>query len=215
MKKIFTIFLYLIFIKYIIAGLDVGDVFQLPEPEFEGGMPLFEALNKRQTSRNFDPLISLTPQELSQALWSCYGENRPKGYKTTPSATGWYPLLIYVFLEEGVFTYEASDHTLTKILNGDYRNMTGAQTAVVTKAGVNIVLIGDFRKKSSMGDDDDHKLRSIYLDSGHCTMALYLFAAANNMKAVVREMVDVDPLFKLLGLTKEDYVFSLAFSLGY
>jgi hypothetical protein len=46
-------------------------------------------------------------------------------------------------------------------------------------------------------------------------MALYLFAAANNMKAVVREMVDVDPLFKLLGLAKEDYVFSLAFSLGY
>ena len=215
MKKILNIFLYLIFFSHITTALDVGDVFQLPEPEIEGGMPLFEALNKRQTSRNFDPLIKLTPQILSQALWSCYGENRPKGYKTTPSATAWYPLTVYVFLEEGVFTYDATEHTITKIIDGDYRNVTGTQQSIVTKASANFVLIGDLSKKSSMDDDEAHKLRSIYLDSGHCTMALYLFAAANDLKAVVRGMVDVDPLFKLLDLTKEDHVFSLAFSLGY
>ena len=66
-----------------------------------------------------------------------------------------------------------------------------------------------------MGDDEAHKLRSIYLDSGHCTMDLYLFAASNNMKGAVKAMVDVDPLFEFLGLKKGDYIFSLAFSLGY
>ena len=45
----------------------------------------FEALNKRQYSRDFGTSTKLTPQELSQSLWSCYGENRPKGYKTTLS----------------------------------------------------------------------------------------------------------------------------------
>ena len=73
-----------------------------------------------------------------QALWSCYGENRPKA--------SWYPLLIYVFLEEGVFLYEASQHTITNIFDGDYRYLAGAQTDVVTKARANFVLIGDLKK---------------------------------------------------------------------
>ena len=215
MKKAYFIILAILLFNYSKLILNTGEVIQLPEPEKEGGMPLNEALNKRQSSRNFDPSIKLTPEQISQALWSCYGENRPKGYKTTPSATGWYPLLIYVFLEEGVFLYEASQHSITKIFDGDYRYLAGAQTDIVTKAGANFVLIGDLKKKSSMGDDEEHKLRSIYLDSGHCTMGLYLFAASNNMKGVVRAMVDVDPLFEFLGLKKGDYIFSLAFSLGY
>ena len=215
MKRIFIVCLYLIFIKYINSGLNIGDVLQLPEPEKEGGMPLYEALNKRQSLRNFDPSIKLTPQILSQALWSCYGENRPNGFKTTPSAKAWYPLMIYIFLEEGVFKYESSNHVLIKILDGDHRDMAGTQTAVVTKARANIVLIGDLKKQSRMDDDINHKLRSIYLDSGHCTMGLSLFAASNNMKGVVRAMVDSDSLLELLGLTNEDYIFSLSYSLGY
>ena len=215
MKRIFIVCLYLIFIKYINSGLNIGDVLQLPEPEKEGGMPLYEALNKRQSLRNFDPSIKLTPQILSQALWSCYGENRPNGFKTTPSAKAWYPLMIYIFLEEGVFKYESSNHVLIKILDGDHRDMAGTQTAVVTKARANIVLIGDLKKQSRMDDDINHKLRSIYLDSGHCTMGLSLFAASNNMKGVIRGMVNSDSLLELLGLTKGDYIFSLAYSLGY
>ena len=46
-------------------------------------------------------------------------------------------------------------------------------------------------------------------------MALYLVGASYNMKAVARSMVDADPLLELLGLNKEDYIFTLAFSLGY
>ena len=93
--------------------------------------------------------------------------------------------------------------------------MTGTQTDVVTKAAADFVFIADFKKESSMGDDVEHKKRSIYLDTGHSTMALYLFAASNNLKGVARAMVDVDPLLELLGLNKEDYIFTLSFSLGF
>ena len=215
MKRLFIVCLYLIFIKYINSGLNIGDVLQLPEPEKEGGMPLYEALNKRQSLRNFDPSIKLTPQILSQALWSCYGENRPNGFKTTPSAKAWYPLMIYIFLEEGVFKYESSNHVLIKILNGDHRHMTGTQTDIVTKARANIVLIGDLKKQSRIEDDINQRLLAIHLDTGHCTMGLSLFAASNNMKGVIRGMVNSDSLLELLGLTKGDYIFSLAYSLGY
>ena len=46
-------------------------------------------------------------------------------------------------------------------------------------------------------------------------MGLSLFASAHNMKGVVRGKVNSESLKELLGLNKEDYLFSLAFSLGY
>ena len=66
-----------------------------------------------------------------------------------------------------------------------------------------------------MDGDDAHKFRSIYLDTGHVTMALSLFASSMNMKGVCRAMVDTEPLLEFLRLNKEDYIFTLAYSLGY
>ena len=211
MKRFYIFLITILIIKYCSSQ----NIIKLPEPKTEGGMPLNEALNNRKSSRDFDMSTGLTQEIISQALWSCYGTNRPNGYKTTPSATGWYPLIVYVFLEVGVFKYDPKKNTLTQILSGDYRYMTGTQTSIVTNARINFVFIADFKKKSSMDGDDEHKLRSIYLDTGHCSMALGLFAASNNMKGVPREMVEAEPLLELLGLSKEDYKFTLSFSLGY
>ena len=206
---------YIIFIIQFYSSLTSSEIIQLPDPEIEGGMPLNEALSKRQSSRVFDPTKGLTPEIISQALWSCYGANRPNGYKTTPSAKAWFPLMVYIFLEVGVFQYDPQSNTLIKIKSGDYRDITGSQTSIVTNARINFIFIADFKKKSPMDDDYEHKLRSIYLDTGHCSMALGLFAASNNMNGVPRAMVEVDPLLELLQLKKEDYIFTLSFSLGY
>ena len=212
--NIFCIFLFTItLINYSNSNQIEGEVYLLPAPEKEGGMPFNEALNKRQSQRDFNDTKKLTPQVFSQALWSCYGTNRDNGYKTTPSAVSWFPLIAYLFIDSGVFKYDPSNHSLIKVLDGDYRYMTGTQTELVTKAGADFVFIADFKKESSM--EDDHKRRSIYLDTGHVSMALYLVGASYNMKAVARAMVDADPLLELLGLNKEDYIFTLAFSLGY
>ena len=212
MRKYFLSLTILLLLNFC-TNTEVGDIIKLPEPKKEGGMPLNEALSKRKSSRDFDPSIELTPEIISQALWCCYGPNRENGHKTTPSANAWYPLIVYVFLEEGVYQYEPNDNTLTKLLSGDFRDMTGTQKSVVTKASVNFVFIGDLKKPTKY--EGETKLIAIYSDTGHCSMALGLFASANNMKGVTREMVDVDPLLELLGLPKEDYMFALSFSLGY
>ena len=215
MKQLYIILFSLIIIVQTQFNIKLGETYLLPEPEKEGGMPLNEALSKRQSQRDYNETQKLSPQLLSQALWSCYGANRDNGFKTTPSAVAWFPLIIYIFLEDGVYKYDPSNHSVIKFLEEDYRYMTGTQTDVVTTAAADFVFIADFKKESSMGDDVEHKKRSIYLDTGHSTMALYLFAASNNLKGVARAMVDADPLLELLGLNKEDYIFTLSFSLGF
>ena len=211
MKQFYMIIFLFLYIQYIVS-YEVGDIIQLPEPQKDGGMTLYEALNNRKSSRDFDVTKKIDDYILSQALWSCYGVNRPNGYRTTPSAVAWFPLIIYAFLEEGVFKYNPLDNTLTVVLIGDYREKTGTQ-AYAAKAAVNFVVVADYNKKTSL--NDENKKKYIYLDTGHCTMGFSLFAAANNMKGVDRGMVDIDPLLELLGLAKEDYVFTLAYSLGY
>ena len=193
---------------------DPGDIIELPEPQREGGAPLYEAVNNRKSQRDFNSSIKVSAEIISQALWVCYGVREGK-FRTVPSAKAWYSLLTYVFLEEGVFKYNPTGHNLIKLFNGDHRALTGTQTSVVTNARINFVFIANFRKKSAKDGDDAHKLRSIYLDSGHVTMALSLYAATNNMKGVVRAMVEPDPLLEFLRLNKEDYIFTIAYSLGY
>ncbi len=214
MKTIYIALFIILYLQFCLST-EVGEKVQLPEPETSGGMTLNEALNNRKTSRDFDGTKKIDLQTLSQALWSCYGVNRPNGYRTTPSAKSWFPLIVYVFLDDGVYRYEPKENMLTKVLDGDQRSYAGSQQAIVTNASVNFVIFGDFNKKSSMDGDDEHKIRSIYLDTGHCTMGLSLFASSQNMKGVVRGLVDADKVLELLGLNKKDYLFSLAFSLGY
>ena len=210
---IFTIFL----LFNSCNNVEVGDVIKLPEPQREGGMPLYEALNHRKSSRDFDDSTELTEELLSQALWSCYGYadgNEGEVHRTVPSGKGWYPFLIYVFKKDGVFLYNPEGHELTKLFDGDYRSLTGTQTEVVTKAGVNLVFFGDINKKSKIEELSIKRLAFKY-DIGHVSMALYLFAAANNMKAVLRGNLNEPRLYKFLGLNTNDYVLTLSFSLGY
>ena len=215
MKNFFIILSSLIIISYCQFNIKLGETYLLPAPEKEGGMPLNEAFNKRQSQRDYDETKKLSPQLLSQALWSCYGANRDNGLKCTPSAVALFPLTVYIFLDDGVYKYDPSNHSIIKLLEGDYRYMTGTQTDIVTKAAANFIFIGDLKKESPIGDDIELKKRFIYLDTGHSTMALYLFAASNNLKGVTRAMVEVDPLLELLGLNKKEYIFSLSFSLGF
>ena len=213
MKRYFFSLVILLLLNFCFNS-DIGDIIELPEPQREGGAPLYEAVNNRKSQRDFNNSIKVSAEIISQALWVCYGVREGK-FRTVPSAKAWYSLLTYVFLEEGVFKYNPTGHNLIKLFNGDHRALTGTQTSVVTNARINFVFIANFRKKSAMDGDDAHKFRSIYLDSGHVTMALSLYAAANDMKGVVRAMVEPDPLLEFLRLNKEDYIFTIAYSLGY
>ena len=69
--------------------------------------------------------------------------------------------------------------------------------------------------KGRIKEDKSFRKEGAKLDIGNITMALSLFASANNMKGVVRGNFNVKTVFKFLNLKEEDYYMPLAFSLGY
>jgi SagB-type dehydrogenase family enzyme len=212
MRKYFLSLTILLLLNFC-TNTEVGDIIKLPEPKKEGGMPLYEALNKRRSLRDFNDSIEVPQEILSQALWSCYGFNEDQ-HRTVPSAKSWYPFLVYVFLKDGVYKYNPLAHELIKLFDGDHRAVSGTQTSIVTKAAINFVFIGNLRKESRIKNDSDKHL-AFKLDIGHITQVLSLFAAANDMKGVVRGNVHTNQILDFLHLSPNDYAFTLAFSLGY
>ena len=193
---------------------EVGEIIKLPEPKREGGMPLYRALSLRKSLRNFDPSIKVSYETLSQALWSCYGV-REGNYRVIPAAKAWYTFVIYLFVEDGVYKYNPIEHSILKIIDGDHREITGTQKAIVTKARINFLFIADLNMKGRAPEDKTIRREIVKADIGNITMALSLFAAANNMKGVIRGELSQQAIFDFLNLNSNDYYMPLAFSLGY
>ena len=103
---------------------------KLEEPKTTGGMPLFEALSKRKSDRNFDKSKFLSLSQLSQLLWCVYGSNREGGYKVVPSAIHMNPLSVYVFMKSGTFKYSPETLELLPVKEGDNRALSGNQDFV-------------------------------------------------------------------------------------
>lgn len=146
---------------------------QLPKPQITGGMPLMEALAKRQTTRAFaDKPLPL--QTLSNLLWAAFGVNRPREVKsglgrTAPSAMNKQEVELYVVLADGVYVYEAEQNRLRPVVAGDMRAKVG--TAAAVHAAVTIVYVADA------------KLDYAQVDTGFIGQNVYLFAASEGLNA--------------------------------
>lgn len=184
---------------------------KLPKPNMKGGMPLMEALKERRTQRAFSS-EELPPQMLSDLLWAAFGINRPEsGKRTAPSAMNWQEIDIYVALEEGLYLYNAKEHTLEPVIAKDLRADTGLQD-FVADAPVNLVFVVDYTKVTRVPDEE----KDIYAaaDTGFISQNVYLFCASEGLATVVRGYLDKDVLAKAMGLGKNQKVI-LAQTVGY
>lgn len=146
---------------------------QLPKPQISAGMPLMEALAKRQTTRAFaDKPLPL--QTLSNLLWAAFGVNRPREVKTglgrtAPSAMNKQEVELDVVLADGVYVYEAEQNRLRPVVAGDVRGKIG--TGAAAHAAVTIVFVADA------------KLDYAQVDTGFIGQNVYLFAASEGLNA--------------------------------
>ena len=90
----------------------------------DSAQSLTQALNKITITQNWNSQ-ELSPQKRSQLLWAAYGFTSTN-HRTTPSATGVYPLIIYTLNLTGTYQYYPQNHSTTKIQSIDKRNQIAA-----------------------------------------------------------------------------------------
>lgn len=186
-------------------------VIQLVKPSTTGGMPIMEALSKRQSSRSFAGR-ALPEQTLSDLIWAAYGINRPdSGKRTAPSALNKQEIDLYVVMEDGAYFYNAKEHRLELVAGKDLRKLTGKQ-GFVKNAAVNLVYVTDMKR--SAGDDTEERLVYAGSAAGFIGQNVYLFCASEGLATVIRAYIDREQLGRALKLKPKQRII-LSQSVGY
>jgi nitroreductase len=167
-----VLLLALIALSWAVPALCQQVPIQLPKPQVTAGMPLMEALAKRQTTRAFldKPLPA---QTLSNLLWAAFGVNRPREVKpgvgrTAPSAMNQQEVELYVVLADGVYVYEAEQNRLRPVVAGDVRDKINHKAAL---AAVTLAYVADAKQDYAQ------------VDTGFIGQNVYLFAASEGLNA--------------------------------
>lgn len=170
---------------------------KLPEPKQTGGCPLYEALSKRKTIREYES-TPLTMQQISNLLWCADGVTRRDGRRTAPSARNCQGIDIYVLTEKGTYLYEPQKHSLIMQIPKDLRRMACTRNAFATKAPVILLFVANYDRMTKMDDAS----REFYgaTDAGYISQNVYLYCAAENLGTVVMGAIDRDNLAKLLSI---------------
>ncbi len=172
---------------------------KLNPPDKNRGLPFMEALSVRASVRDwFEEKLSL--QDLSDLLWAANGVNRPdEGKRTASSAMNAQDIDLYVFMEEGVYLYDAFKEMLNPVINGDYRSLTG-----ITAAPVGLVLVSDISRFRA--GDEALKLNWAAIDAGIVSQNISVFCAATGLVTRPRAGFDHEKVKETLQLKDTQHV---------
>ncbi len=173
MKKIVLFSLLIICAPGFLQAQELKPV-KLNAPDKDRGLAVMQALLVRASVREWSDQ-KLTLQDLSDLLWAANGVNRPdEGKRTASSAMNAQDIDIYVFMEEGVYLYDAFNQILNPVCSGDFRSLPG-----MTAAPVNLVLISDISRFRA--GNDSLKLTWAAMDAGIVSQNISVFCAATKL----------------------------------
>ncbi len=188
-------------------------VISLPAPKMSGGMSLWEALQKRRSSRDYTD-VPLSTEDLSQLLWGASGATRAYGghvLRTAPSAGALYPIETYVEVRrvtgigEGLHHYGVKDHTLSLVRSGGLSAQLSEAAlgqAMVNNAGAVFLWTAVFGR--SAVKYLERAYRYVYLDAAHIAGNLLLAATALHLSACPIAALYDDEINQILGVDGDE-----------
>ena len=115
--------LLLVCLMFSVVALAAEKVIKLPKPNLDRTGSVMKALSERHSTREF-AAKALSLSDLSDLLWAANGVNRKdSGKRTAPSALNKQDVNVYVVLSEGSYLYDAQNHQLTLVAEGDYLSL--------------------------------------------------------------------------------------------
>jgi SagB-type dehydrogenase family enzyme len=161
--------------------------YKLDAPQKEGGIPLWEAINRRRSIRNFKD-IPLEKDVLSQLLWATQGithESIGFEFRAAPSAGALYPVETYLVIhnvkeiDAGIYHYGVKSHELVQLKKGNFREAAARAALDQDMAySANVVFIWTAVFQRSKWKYNQRAYRYVYLDAGHIAQNLALAAVS-------------------------------------
>lgn len=174
---------------------------RLPPPRLEAGLPLMQALARRQSQRAFsaEPLDEAT---LADLLWAAAGVNRPDlGGRTAPSAMNAQEVLLYVALPQGLYRYEPLVHELWRTAATDVRRVTGYQD-FVDDAALDLIFVADHGRMGLV--PAAQRTAYAFAAAGAMSQNVYLACASAGLATVVRAWFDREALAGAMNLGNDE-----------
>lgn len=176
----------------------------LKPPDLSRGLPVMEALARRASAAEFDTAM-LDEQDLSDLLWAANGINRPEiGKKTAPSAQNAQDIDIYVVMEKGIYLYDAKEHRLDFVVEGDHRTLVAGRQENVAAAPVICLLVSDV-SRFRFGEDS---LRLVWAaeDAGIVSQNISIFCASVGLNTRPRASMEQAKLRAVLKLRESQHL---------
>ncbi|MBR2300065.1 MAG: nitroreductase family protein [Alphaproteobacteria bacterium] len=171
----------------VMSSVAMAQSIELPEPQIDNGVTLYQALKDRHSVRRFSTR-PIDNQLLSNILWVAYGVNREDGRRTIPTARNEKDLSVYVTNNLGTFLYDADANSLVRVLDKSILDMFQSQPFM---ANVPLVLI-------YAGSTADNNYAIMHAGSAYQNVELY--AATNDLGSVVRALFDKEAVAQALNL---------------
>jgi SagB-type dehydrogenase family enzyme len=182
---------------------------KLSPPKKEAGMPLWEAVGKRRSVRDFES-AAISGADLSQLLWASQGVTATEvahGLRAAPSAGALYPVETYISaqmiegIEPGIYHYNVRDHALELVRGGDLRQQLAEaaldQDFLADGAAV-LAWTAVFARSKWKYRERAH--RYVYLDAGHIAQNVALAAVALGLGSCQVAALYDDEVNALLGV---------------
>lgn len=183
----------------------------LPPPETTGGVGLMDALQRRQSQREFLP-EPLSVQTLSNLVWAACGVNRlDLDGRTAPSAMNAQEVDLYLALPQGLYRYLPLQHLMEQVVAQDVRRVTGYQD-FVDNAPLDLIFVADHNRMSLVPASK----RVLYcaVTAGAMAQNIALFCASAGLANVVRAWFDRQALARAMLLGTEHQII-LTQTVGY
>jgi len=202
MKKIVSV-LQLMFVSLCIFGQELKPI-TLNAPDLKRGLPVMEAFSLRASNTDFsDKKLSL--QDLSDLLFAANGVNRKDiSKRTAPSAMNAQDVDIYVFLQEGVYFFDAFKNVLNPVVAGDQRILTAGPQTAVAKAPVILLLVSDISRFKL--PDEAAKLDGAAKDAGIVSQNINIFCAGTGLITRPRGTMDQVKIREVLKLKDSQHL---------
>ncbi|MBR1646827.1 MAG: SagB/ThcOx family dehydrogenase [Selenomonadaceae bacterium] len=187
----------------------------LPTVETESNLSVMQALNQRKSNRNFVDK-NLTTAQLSKILWAANGVNRPDGKRVIPAALKTYSVEVYAVTSEGIYLYDAPNHKLILVAEGDFRSTTTTGQSFVEKAAVNLVFVETPEVWSTARKipPREVQLANANISVGAMVQSVALAAQTEGLGNCVRGSINRDE-FKRAAKLSDDATILLAQSVGF